>query len=107
MTSDERVEGPKHPPGARGTPRGRRPSKRLLRAGAWLVGGMAFALPWAAVAAVPHPATTAQTAAGQVLVVPAGTRVIYRPSGPASGGTVVSGASTHAVTTTGGSAPPP
>ena len=105
--TDERSEGPKRPAGAKPTPRVRRPSKRLLRAGAWLVGGMAFALPWAAVAAAPHPVPTAQ-AAGQLLVVPAGTKVIYRPSGSAGGATVVSGPpkAGPAVATTGGSAPP-
>ena len=105
MTTEERSDAPSRPPGARAAPRGRRPSKRALRAGAWLVGGLAFALPWAAVAAAPHPVVTAQTA-GKVLVVPAGTKVIYKPGGSA-GATVVSGPpNAGPVTTTGGSAPP-
>jgi hypothetical protein len=67
---------------------------------------MAFALPWAAVAAAPHPVSAAQTA-GHVLVIPAGTKVIYQGGGR-SGATVTSGSGKGgppALTSTGGSAP--
>ena len=108
MTTDERRSGAPgaRPAGARPAPRGRRASKRLLRAGAWVLGGVAFALPWAAVAATPHPVPAAQSA-GQVLVIPAGTKVIYQGGGPA-GATVASGSASAgpAHTSTGGSAPP-
>ena len=104
MTDERRPRAPAMEPAK---PKSRRPSKRLLRAGAWIAGGMAFALPWAAVAGSPRPAAVAP-ASGQVLVIPTATKVIYRPANKGAGATVIpAGTATgNPVTTTGGTAPP-
>ena len=93
----------------------KRYSKPVVRAMAWGAGAVAFAVPWAAFQVVHSPATGAQGAAPQVIVVPAGSKVILlsSPSGTSvkvirSNGTTTS--PTHAtapLTTTRASAPPP
>lgn len=92
-------------------------SKTALRVMAWSAGAVAFAVPWAAFQAIPAPTTSAQ-ASPQVVVVPAGSKVVVlgSPSGAtgvkiirskATTTTSVSTAKATPVTTTGASAPPP
>lgn len=77
---------------------------------AWGAGAVAFALPWAALRSVPAPKAGSQAARAQVVVVPAGSRVLVTANPPSgsTGVTVVrtKGAPTApAVTTTGASVP--
>lgn len=99
-------------------PRKRRLGKPAVRALAWAAGAVAFAIPWAAFEVVPPASANAQGASPQVIVVPAGSKVVITGSaGGATGVRVIhSKASTASVTptvkappvsTTGASAPPP
>lgn len=54
-------------------------SKRKLRAIAWVAGVLGFSLPWAAFQAAPHPLASG---APQVVVVPAGSRVVVSKGSP-------------------------
>jgi hypothetical protein len=100
----------RRPPAARPAAR-RRVSRRALRAWAWAAAGVSFVLPWAAFSAAPRPAASAH----QVVVVPAGWRVVSVSGSPGTGGAVkvvapggkAAGSTTAPVATTGGSAPPP
>ena len=88
----------------------KRLSRKAIRAMAWGAGAVAFAFPWAALRLVPAPKAGAQAARPQVVVVPAGSRVIVTTGAPSgsTGVTVVraKGATTApAVTTTGASVP--
>ena len=91
-------------------PRRRRASKRSLRIWAAVAGAVGFALPWAAIRAVPVP-TTAAAPPPRVIVVPAGTRVVLHTGSGAKG--AVSLVATGAAKTppapaiTSGSKPPP
>ena len=93
-------------------------SKNTLRAMAWGAGAVTFALPWAAFHFVPTPTASAQAASPQVVVVPAGSKVVLlgAPAGASGVKIVTSKTATTAsvstgkavpVTTTGASAPPP
>ena len=93
----------------------KRLSKPALRALAWTSGAVAFGLPWAVFQVAPSAPTSAQ-AAPQVVVVPAGSRVVLvkAPNGTtgvkvlkSKGGTIAAPTTAAPVTTTGGSAPPP
>jgi hypothetical protein len=95
----------------------KRLSKPALRAVAWTSGALAFGLPWAAFQLAPSVTTGAQApSAQQVVVVPAGSRVVLvkAPNGTTGvkvlktkGGTIAPPTTAAPVTTTGGSAPPP
>jgi hypothetical protein len=94
----------------------RRLGRRTVRVLAWGSGVVAFALPWATFRFLPSPVTAAQAPAQQVVVVPAGSKVVVTgsPNGTpgvqviTAAGTPTTGATTkHApVTTTRASAPP-
>jgi hypothetical protein len=92
-------------------------SKATLRAMAWAAGAVTFAVPWVAFHFVPV-ATSAQATAPQVVVVPAGSKIVVlgAPAGTsgvkiitskATTSTSVSTAKAGPVATTGASAPPP
>jgi len=87
----------------------RRLSRKTVRALAWGAGVVTFAIPWAAFRLVPAPRVGAQATGQQVVVVPAGSRVVVTSgtAGGSSGVTVVrsKGTTTAPVTTTGGSVP--
>lgn len=89
-------------------PKKKRLSKNTIRALAWGAGAAAFALPWAAFQVAP---LTTSAQGQQVVVVPAGSRVVLTRS--AGGSTSVQvvrskGTPTSApITTTRASAPPP
>ncbi len=86
----------------------RRFSKRKLKLIAWGAACVGFALPWAALEAMPNSSASTQ----QVVMVPAGSRVVVTKSAPGKAPVyVVSGkggaATTTPTTTTGGTHPPP
>jgi hypothetical protein len=111
--SDERPETMHPVPSAA---KKRRMGKRGLRWIAWGAGLLGFALPWAAIQAVPEQRTAAApqvvvVPAGSRVVVPAGSRVVTTTAPPSAGSGVVAakgkgGIATPPVTKTGGSAPP-
>ena len=88
-------------------PKKKRLSRNTIRALAWASGAAAFALPWAAFQVAP---STTGAQSQQVVVVPAGSRVVLTKS--ANGSTsvrVVHGKATATsapITTTRASAPP-
>jgi hypothetical protein len=99
-----------HPP-----PKRPRLSKRVLRAWAWIAGGLALFAPLGALAAQPKIATRAaptrpviiRKVLRRIIVVspktsPAPQRIVYVGGGSGGGGSAPA-----PVTTTGGSAPPP
>ena len=98
------------------TAKKRRMGERGLRLIAWGAGLFGFALPWAAIQAVPERGTAAApqvvvVPAGSQVVVPAGSRVVTATAPPSAGSGVVAakgkgGIATPPVTKTGGSAPP-
>ena len=91
-------------------------TKTTLRVMAWAAGGVVFAVPWVAFQFVPTATTSGQAASPQVVVVPAGSKVVVlgAPAG-ASGVKIITSKATTSVsttkaapiTTTGASAPPP
>ncbi len=87
----------------------RRFSKRKLKLIAWSAACVGFALPWAALEAMPNSSASTQ----QVVMVPAGSRVVVTKPGPGKAPIyVVSGkggaaTTTTPTTTTGGTHPPP
>jgi hypothetical protein len=89
----------------------RRMNKRTVRLLAWGAGFLSFGLPWAAFRLAPGQLSAASQQP-QVLVVPAGSKVVITksPSGGPAGVTVVTAkgtSTTSAVTTTRASAPVP
>lgn len=102
-----------------GAPRQPRFSKRLLRAWAWIAGGVAFLSPWAILGLSPKPPVSAASAQlpRQVIIVRKITRRVVIQDAPkaapvryvyVNGGSSSSGGSTvsaPATTSTGGSAP--
>lgn len=99
-------------------PKKRRLGKNAVRALAWASGAVAFAIPWAAFEVVPPGPASAQGASPQVIVVPAGSKVVLAGStGGATGVRVIHSKATGTsvtptvksvpVSTTGASAPPP
>lgn len=96
----------------------KRLGKNAVRVMAWTAGAVAFAVPWAAFQATPAATASAQGTSPQVIVVPAGSKVVVMgsPAG-ASGVKVIHSKATATataptvkstpVTTTGASAPPP
>ena len=88
-------------------PKKKRLGKNTIRALAWASGAAAFALPWAAFQVAP---VTTAAQSQQVVVVPAGSRVVVtRSAGGATNVQVVRSKGTVAsapITTTRASAPP-
>ncbi len=99
--------GPRPARGAAPATMKRRMSKRNIRIIAWAAGLLGFALPWTVFQAVPRPGI----ATPQVVVVPAGSRVVVTKGAPGKASVVVvstkGGTTTPPVTATGGSHPPP
>ena len=65
----------------------KRLGKNAVRALAWTAGAVAFGLPWAAFQVVPAATATTQATSPQVIVVPAGSKVVF--TGSSAGATGV------------------
>ena len=92
--------------------------KKTVRALAWAAGAAAFAVPWAAFHFAPVPSVGVQGTSAQVVVVPAGSRIVLvsAPRGASGvrvigtkGATAASPSAKKAAptVTTGASSPPP
>jgi hypothetical protein len=81
-------------------PRRRRASKRAIRVWAAAAGAVSFALPWAAIHAMPRPAATAPVP--QVVYVPLGSRVVVVGPGSKNPGVrvIVAGGGANGTTAT-------
>jgi hypothetical protein len=90
----------------------RRASKRELRAWAWIAGGLAFAVPWAALGAAPKPPSVQASAADSqrpVVIVRKITRrvIVSHPSVPAPVRYVTAPSSSNGSGSGTSAAPPP
>ena len=99
-------------------PKKKRFGRNTVRALAWAAGAAAFAVPWAAFHFAPVPTVGAQGTSAQVVVVPAGSRIVVVSAPQGASGVRVIGtkAATAAspsakkaapIITTGASVPPP